>query len=301
MVSADGSIPYFGKAGKKEVNHHRFWNSLSRNHGAVVSLMFLLGVLLVALMAPLISPYSPETLFEGSFNLPPCWFQKGDHRFILGTDDIGRDLLSRLIFGARISMGVGVMVVSLSLLVGGSLGLLSGYVGGWVDQMILRSVDALMALPSILLALVVVAVLGPGLWHAVLAVSFISLPPFIRIVRASVSAQILKPYVEATVSFGASHWRIALGHILPNCLAPLIVQVALGFSDGILNVAALGFLGLGAQPPTPEWGAMLADSRLFMESSWWLVTFPGLCILLVVLGFNLLGDGLRDAWDPRLR
>lgn len=280
----------------------RIWSSFRSNKGAVVSLVLLIVIIFIAIFAPIIAPHSPTKIFEGAFNLPPLWAGEGaDSRFLLGTDDIGRDVLSRLLFGARVSLGVGFLVVTVTLLTGGLLGLIAGYSGGWIDQLILRGVDILMSLPSILLAIVVVAVLGTNLSNAVIAVSLVSLPHFIRIVRASVLAEINKTYISATHGFGASHIRVAIRHILPNCMAPVIVQSTLGFSDGILNIAALGFLGLGAQPPTPEWGAMLADSRAYIESAWWLVTLPGLCILIVVLCFNLLGDGLRDALDPRLK
>jgi len=192
------------------------------------------------------------------------------------------------------------MVVLFSLTLGTLLGLWAGFQGGKVDTLIMRGVDILMSLPSILLAIVVVAVLGPGLFHAILAVSIVAVPGFIRLVRASVLEEKGKEYVAASRSFGAGPFRQIFLVIFPNCLAPLIVQGSLGFSEGILNAAALGFLNLGAQPPTPEWGTMLADGRSFIETSPWLVTLPGLCILIVVLGFNLMGDGLRDASDPRL-
>jgi ABC-type dipeptide/oligopeptide/nickel transport system permease subunit len=210
-------------------------------------------------------------------------------------------VLSRLLFGARISMGIGFLVVGLSLTFGAVLGLISGYYGGWVDRLVMRTMDLQMALPSILLAIVVVSILGPSLINTVIAVSIVEFPKFVRLVRAQVIAEKGKPYVLASQSFGASSFRQMVINILPNCAAPLIVQGTLGFSDGILNAAALGFLGLGAQAPTAEWGTMLADARPFIESSPWLVTLPGLCIFLAVMGFNLLGDGLRDAFDPKLR
>lgn len=275
--------------------------SLRKNRGAMISLAMLVGIGIVAIFAPWIAPHDPTQVFEGQYSLPPFWFEGGEFRFLLGTDDLGRDLLSRLIYGARVSVGVGFLVVIFSLSVGAVLGLMAGYIGGWIDQIIMRAIDVLMSLPSILLAIVVVAILGPSLLNAVIAVSIVALPAFIRIIRASVMAEKEKLYVNASKGFGASHFRMVFLSILPNCLAPIIVQSTLGFSDGILNVAALGFLGLGAQPPTPEWGVMLSDSKAFIESAWWLVTFPGLCILLVVLTFNVLGDGLRDALDPKLR
>lgn len=272
-----------------------------KNKGALVSLGILSAFIFVALFAPLLSPYSPSEVNNAGVIVPPSFAAGGSTQYLLGTDDLGRDMLSRLIYGARVSLGVGLMVVLLSVSFGVLLGLLAGYFGGWWDTVIMRTVDVLMSLPSILLAIVVVTVLGPSLINSVIAVSIVSLPAFIRIVRASVMAEKSKTYVDASHGFGASHARVALKNILPNCLAPIIVQASLGFSDGILNVAALGFLGLGAQPPTPEWGVMLSDSRAYIESSWWLVTLPGLCILIVVLCFNLLGDGLRDALDPKLK
>lgn len=272
-----------------------------KNKGALGSLIILSLFIFVAVLAPLISPYSPSEVYEAGTIVPPVFSDGGSLQFILGTDDLGRDMLSRLMYGARVSLGVGLMVVFLSVIFGGLLGLLAGYFGGWWDAVIMRAVDVLMSLPSILLAIVVVTVLGPSLINSVIAVSIVSLPAFIRIVRASVMAEKSKAYVDASHGFGASHPRVAFKNILPNCLAPIIVQATLGFSDGILNVAALGFLGLGAQPPTPEWGVMLSDARAYIESAWWLVTLPGLCILIVVLCFNLLGDGLRDALDPKLK
>ena len=283
------------------MEYARLWRAFCRNKGALGSLILLLILTFVALFAPLFAPHDPTQVFDEMFLVPPYWMEGGRLDFILGTDDIGRDVLSRLIYGARVSLGVGLMVVTLTLAAGSVLGLLAGYFGGWIDSAVLRAVDILMSLPSILLAIVVVAVLGPSLSNAVIAVSIVALPSFIRIVRASVLAEKAKPYVDATVSFGAGHTRIAVKNILPNCMAPIIVQATLGFSDGILNAAALGFLGLGAQAPTPEWGVMLSDARSYIESSWWLVTLPGLCILIVVLSFNLLGDGLRDALDPKLK
>lgn len=278
-----------------------FWYYFRQSKGALFGLSLIAFFTIIALLAPIFAPHDAHTVFSDFFLNPPYWYDKGIIRFLLGTDDIGRDLLSRLIYGAQVSMGVGFLVVFFSMTIGSFIGLISGYVGGLVDNMIMRFVDIIMALPSILLAIVVVAILGPNLFNAVLAVSFVAIPGFVRIVRASVLSEKNKPYVTALRTFGSGHFRILVLNIFPNCLAPLIVQGTLAFSDGILNVAALGFLGLGAQPPTPEWGTMLSDARPYIESSSWLVTLPGLCILLVVLGFNLLGDGLRDAFDPKLR
>ena len=277
------------------------WRRFKRNKGALIGLSIISFFVLLALFSNLLAPHSPSELHQGMLRLPPSFTTGGNSSFFFGTDDVGRDVLSRLIHGARISMGVGFMVVFLSATVGTFLGLMAGYFGGRTDWLIMRFVDILMAFPSILLAIVVVSVMGPGLMNAIVAVAVVATPSFIRIVRASVLSEKRKEYVSASISFGATPLRTIFKEILPNCMAPLIVQISLGFSDGILNAAALGFLGLGAQAPTPEWGIMLADARAFITSDPWLVTLPGICILLVVLGFNLLGDGLRDTLDPKLK
>lgn len=278
-----------------------FWFSFRQNRGAVMGLAVVLAFCLLAIFAPWMAPYDPTTVIDGAYNLPPIWSQGGSSQFWLGTDDVGRDVLSRLLYGAQVSLGVGVLVVVVSATLGTLLGLLAGYRGGWLDSLIMRLTDVLMALPSILLAIVVVTVLGQNLMNAIFAAALTVIPGFVRLVRAQVLAEKNKQYVLASHSFGAGGFRQAFSNILPNCAAPIIVQGTLGFSDGILNVAALGFLGLGAKPPTPEWGTMLSDARAYIESSPWLVTLPGLCILIVVLAFNILGDGLRDALDPRLK
>ncbi len=278
-----------------------FWFFFKQNRGAVAGLVIVFLFILIAIFAPLLAPHDPTLIHDGIFSRTPFWTAGGSMQFPLGTDDVGRDVLSRLIYGARISMGVGFMVVVFSLSIGTLLGLLSGYAGGVVDTIIMRLTDILMALPSILLAIVVVTILGQNLTNAVIAVGIVVIPGFVRLVRAQVMIEKNRQYVVASGSFGAGASRQVFINILPNTMAPIIVQGTLGFSDGILNVAALGFLGLGAKPPTAEWGTMLADARAFIESNPWLVTLPGLCILIVVLGFNLLGDGLRDALDPRLK
>lgn len=276
------------------------WKDIRKNKGALTGFLFILFFLILGILAPWIAPYSPEEVIDGALRLPPnSYFQ--NYYFFFGTDDIGRDLLSRLLHGSRVSLMVGFSVVLISASTGTILGLLSGYFGGWTDRLISRAMDFIMALPSVLFAIVIVAVLGPGLVNAVVAVSIVALPNFTRLIRAQVMAEKNKQYVQAARLYGASHLRILFKEILPNCVAPLIVQGSLGFSDGVLNCAALGFLGLGAQAPTPEWGTMLSDARSFLESNPWMVNLPGLCILIVVLSFNLLGDGLRDALDPRLK
>ncbi len=278
-----------------------FWNLFRQNRGALAGLILVATVSVIALLAPLLAPYEPSAFFENALKLPPFWSAGSDPLYLLGTDDLGRDLLSRLIYGSRVSLGIGFFVVLFNCFFGLLLGLLAGSLGGWIDAVIMRLMDILLALPSILLAIVVVAILGPSLINTVLAVGIITLPNVVRVVRASVMVEKKKTYVVASQSFGANWFRIFIINVLPNCAAPLLIQASFGFSDGILNAAALGFLGLGAQPPIPEWGTMLSDARAYIESAAWLVTLPGICILLVVIGFNLLGDGLRDALDPKVK
>lgn len=219
----------------------------------------------------------------------------------MGTDDVGRDILSRIIYGARLSLLIGVIVVTLSLAVGVLLGLIARFARGVTDIAIMRLCDIMLALPSLLLAIVIVAILGPSLTNAMIAISLVVLPHYTRLTRAAVITELSKDYVVASKVSGAGVFRQMFITVLPNCTAPLIVQATLGFSTAILDAAALGFLGLGAQPPTPEWGTMLASAREFVSRAWWVVTFPGLAILITVLAFNLLGDGLRDALDPKLK
>ncbi len=278
-----------------------FWHSFRQNKGALIGLGIICFFIFIAIFAPLLAPHDPNKIHEGKYLVPPFWMEGNLSQFFLGTDDLGRDLLSRLLYGARFSVGLGFLVTIFSMITGTLIGLLSGYHGGIVDSVIMRIMDILMSLPSILLAIVVVAILGPNMIDAVIAVSIIKIPSFVRLVRASVLVEKEKDYIIASASFGAGGLRQVFVNIFPNCLAPLIVQSTLAFSDGILDIAALGFLGLGAQPPTSEWGTMLVNAKSFFITTPWFVTMPGVCILLVVLGFNLLGDGLRDALDPRLR
>jgi len=278
-----------------------FWSYFSANRGAVAGLIVIVLVLLCALFAPLIAPHHPDLTNNTVFLKPPFWQEGGSLSYPLGTDAIGRDILSRLIFGARLSLVIGIAVVALAIVVGVVLGLIAGYFKGIADIAIMRFMDILMTMPSLLLAIVIVAILGPGLMNAMLAVAIVVLPHYVRITRAAVIAETSKDYVVAAKVSGAQTVRLMFSEILPNCAAPLIVQATLGVSTAILDAAALGFLGLGAQPPTPEWGTMLADAREFVLRAWWVVTFPGLAILITVLAFNLLGDGLRDALDPKLK
>jgi dipeptide transport system permease protein len=256
---------------------------------------------LIALFAPLLAPYPPEQVFSQFILRPPSWQERGVPQFFLGTDEVGRDVLSRLIWGARYSLAIGLVVVTIALVSGVTLGVVAGYFRGWVDALIMRIMDIILAFPSLLLALVLVSVLGKGLFNAMLAIALVLQPHFARLARAAVMAEKNREYVVSAKVAGAGHLRLMLITILPNCLGPLIVQATLSFSNAILEAAALGFLGLGAQPPTPEWGTMLARAREFITSAWWVVTMPGLAILITVLAINLIGDGLRDALDPKLK
>ncbi|WP_244673162.1 ABC transporter permease subunit [Mesorhizobium sp. 131-2-1] len=278
-----------------------FWHYFSVNRGAVIGLFVFILLVLAALFAPLLAPYAPDVQDKTAFLRPPAWQAGGSTQYLLGTDPVGRDILSRLLYGARFSLLIGAVVVTLALTGGITLGLLAGYFRGWVDVAIMRIMDLILAFPSLLLALVLVTILGPGLFNAMLAIALVLQPHFARLVRAAVMAEKSREYVVAAKVAGAGHLRLMLATILPNCLAPLIVQGTLSFSNAILEAAALGFLGLGAQPPTPEWGTMLASAREFILRAWWVVTFPGLAILITVLAINLIGDGLRDALDPKLR
>lgn len=278
-----------------------FWHYFKRNKGAVLGLVYIIIVLLCAIFADVLAPHAPAEQFRDALLHPPVWQEGGNWSYILGTDDVGRDVLSRLMYGARLSLLVGCLVVVLSLIFGVIFGLLAGYLGGVVDAIIMRVVDIMLALPSLLLALVLVAIFGPSIVNASIALTFVALPHYIRLTRAAVLVEVNRDYVTASGVAGAGMLRQMFVNILPNCLAPLIVQASLGFSNAILDMAALGFLGMGAQPPTPEWGTMLSDVLQYAQSAWWVVTFPGLVILLTVLAFNLMGDGLRDALDPKLK
>ncbi|MGV3573985.1 MAG: ABC transporter permease subunit [Devosia sp.] len=278
-----------------------FWFYFSVNRGAVIGLTVFAILVFVAIFAPWIAPFPPDEQFRNALLKPPIWDPNADPRFILGTDPVGRDMLSRLIHGARYSLFIGFFVVVGALVVGVILGVLAGYFRGWVDVLIMRIMDIILAFPPLLLALVLVAILGPGLFNAMIAIALVLQPHFARLVRAAVMAEKSREYVTAAKLSGAGHFRLMMVTILPNCLGPLIVQATLSFSNAILEAAALGFLGMGAQPPTPEWGTMLASAREFILKAPWVVTFPGLAILITVLAINLIGDGLRDALDPKLK
>lgn len=278
-----------------------FWNYFSQNRGAVIGLLIIAAMILMALSADWIAPYSPIEQYRDATLVPPAWQAGGSMRFLLGTDPVGRDMLSRLMHGTRLSLVIGLVSVSLSLGLGIVLGLIAGFFRGITETAIMRLMDIMLALPSLLLAIAVVAILGPGLMNAMYAIAIVLLPHYTRLTRAAVISEISKDYVSASRIAGAGTLRLMFNCVLPNCTAPLIVQATLGFSTAILDAAALSFLGLGAQPPTPEWGSMLSSALEFIQSAWWVVTFPGLAILIAVLAFNLMGDGLRDALDPKLK
>ncbi len=277
------------------------WASFRENRGAVVGLTLIAFVLLLAIFADWIAPHPPAEQYRDFLLKPPAWQDGGSGEFLLGTDAVGRDILSRLIHGARYSLFIGAAVVALSLTTGVILGLIAGYARGILDTVIMRAMDIVLSFPALLLALGLVTVLGPSLWTAMIAIAITLQPHYVRLTRGAVLSERTRDYVTAARVAGAGPFRLMFLTILPNVMAPLIVQAALSFSDAILNAAALGFLGMGAQPPTPEWGTMLAEAREFILSAWWVVTLPGLAILLVVLAINLVGDGLRDALDPKLR
>ena len=278
-----------------------FWNDFRQNRGALIGLATVISLIALALLADWIAPHSPIEQFRDATLVPPMWQAGGSSKFILGTDPVGRDMLSRLIHGARLSLLIGLISVALSLSLGVMLGLIAGFFRGVIEVAVMRLLDIMLALPSLLLAVAVVAILGPGLTNAMVAIAIVMLPHYARQTRAAVIGEMPKDYVNASRIAGAGTLRLMFSCVLPNCAAPLIVQVTLGFSSAILDAAALGFLGLGAQPPTPEWGSMLASALEFIQSAWWVVTFPGLAILISVLAFNLMGDGLRDALDPKLK
>ncbi|GHA55908.1 peptide ABC transporter permease [Amylibacter ulvae] len=291
---------------KKETSMRRrmlaeFWFYFSENKGAVLGLALMVILIFIAVFAPIVAPHDPIQQYRDALLVPPVWEDGGDWRFLLGTDAVGRDMLSRLIYGARFSLFIGVVVVGLALLGGVTVGLIAGYYRGAVDTVIMRMMDVILAFPSLLLALVMVAILGPGLLNAMIAIAIVLQPHFVRLTRAAVLNELNRDYVTSARVAGASPFYLMTRTILPNCLGPVIVQATLSFSNAILDAAALGFLGMGAQAPTPEWGTMLAEAREFISRAWWVVTFPGLAILITVLAINLMGDGLRDALDPKLK
>ncbi|HCQ65614.1 MAG TPA: dipeptide ABC transporter permease DppC [Rhodobacteraceae bacterium] len=278
-----------------------FWSYFRENRGAVIGLYVFTVLVVLALTANIVAPWDPTLQNRGATLVPPAWQEGGSWSYVLGTDPLGRDILSRLLYGAQLSFLVGIGVVILASTGGILIGLISGFAPKWLDTIIVRIMDIILSFPALLLALVLVAILGPTLMNAMIAIAIAYQPHFVRLTRAAVLSEKNKDYVISARVAGAGPARLMFITVLPNCLAPIIVQAALSFSNAILDVAALGFLGMGAQPPTPEWGTMLAEAREFILRAWWVVTFPGLAILITVLAINLMGDGLRDALDPKLK
>ena len=278
-----------------------------RHHRSGQIGMGLLGLMLfMAIFAPLIAPFDPTTPLDDVIRRsPPCLHilgcPAGQSEHLLGIDSNNRDLFSRIIFGSQLSLQIGIITISFAIIIGGLIGALSGFLGGWLDNILMRSMDILMAFPGLLLAIAIVSVLGPGLYNALLAIGIVTIPIYARVVRSSVLSVKNLDFVDASRALGASKTRLIFTRILPNALTPLIVQGTLGIASAILNSAALSFLGLGAQPPTPEWGLMLGAEAESVFNAPHLVFFPGLAIMMTVLSFNLIGDALRDALDPRLR
>lgn len=273
----------------------QFARQMVRNRAGMIGLAIIAIVALVAIFAPLVAPYDPYEINRLDRLQGPSWAH------LMGTDEFGRDVFSRIVYGARISMGVGIASVAIATLLGAPAGIIAGYFGGWIDSVIMRIADIVYSFPAILLALAITAFLGPNLRNVILALGIVYAPGMARIVRGPVLAAKEQEYVEASRVIGASNARIVTWHILPNVLSPLIVTATITFSFALLSEAALSFLGLGAQPPSASWGVMLSDGRRFMETVPSLAIFPGLAIMVTVLGSNLLGDALRDVLDPRLR
>lgn len=285
------------------------WRRLRRRKTGVAGMVIIGFWILVALLAPLIAPYDPENGLLGEVegaqrNSPPCVHLLGcdedQSQHLMGLDKNARDEFSRILYGSRVSLFIGFSTVTFAIIVGAALGAVAGYWGGWVDNLIMRIMDVVLGFPSLLLAIAIVAVIGPGLQNALLAITIVTIPQYARVMRASVLQIKQLDYVAASQTLGASKVRILATRIVPNALTPLVVLGTLGIAGAVLEAAALGFLGIGAQPPTPEWGAMLSEHRSLIFAAPHLVFFPGLAIMFTVLGFNLLGDGLRDALDPRL-
>jgi len=280
---------------KTQSQFRRIMKQLLRNRRAVVGGIVLLIIVFMAILAPYVTTHDPVKQNIRNQLQPPS----REHFF--GTDQFGRDIYSRVIYGARLSLRVGFLAISFALVVGCFLGLVSGYYGGWLDMIVMRVIDILLALPGFLLALSIVAALGPGLENVIMAIGVSYIPSFARMMRSAVLATRELDYVDAAQALGASDWRIIFQHILPNSISPIIVLTTLSMAGAILSAAGLSFLGRGAQPPTPEWGSMIATARPFIRVSHWAVTVPGLAIFITVMCLNLVGDGLRDALDPRLK
>lgn len=272
-----------------------------KNRNLKIGISLFAFFILLVVLSYVAAPHSYQEVFPDAQLKVPFWKAEGSTQYLLGTDDLGRDILSRLLVGARFSVGIGVVSTILSIVVAASLGVISAFYKGRTDKVINQIMESLQAVPSLLLALIVIVVLGSGLINTILSVTIVALPSMYRLVRSAAMVETSKEYIQASEALGASSIRIMAQHLLPNCLTPILVQSAVCFSDAVLNTAALGFLGLGVQPPYPEWGTMLSDAKNFIEVAPWLMTIPGICLLLLILSTQLISDGLRDQLDPKLR
>lgn len=288
----DFHVPFLGPA-------RVLWRDFRRDSFGVIGLLLFLGLVIMAVGAPWLVPFDPMQQLAHAQLLPPYWLSGGNSLHVLGTDDLGRDLFSRLMTGARLSLGLGLVIVLTALVIGVLLGAIAATVKGVLEAVFVRMMDVMLSLPSLLLAVVVVAILGPGLYNAALAITVVLVPSYLRVTRAAIHEQMTKDYITAARLDGAGRLRLLTRSILPNIAPALLIQTTHSLSTAILDIAALGFLGLGAQAPTPEWGSILANARPLMQEAPWTVTLPGLSILLTVLAINLIGNGLRNALDPR--
>lgn len=283
------------KKAKKQSQWADVWKRLKKNKAGMLGLILLTIIILCAIFADYIAPYGIDD------QLLSRRFQPPSKNFLFGTDNFGRDIFSRVIHGSRISLMIGFISVSISAVIGTIIGSFAGFYGGRTDNILMRGIDILLAIPRVLLAISICAALGQGMRNLMIAVAIGSVPGYARIVRASILSVKEQEFIEAARCCGASDLRIVMKHILPNCMAPMIVQATIAVAASILSAAGLSFIGLGVMPPTPEWGAMLADGRAYIRDYWYIVTFPGLAIMTVIFALNLFGDGLRDALDPRLK
>ncbi|UOO89958.1 ABC transporter permease subunit [Vitreoscilla massiliensis] len=279
----------------------QFVRAFMKNKGAVLGLIVLIIFIFIAFFAPWLAPHDPYELFQGKEQLPPSFVSGGESAFFLGTDDAGRDTLSRVLYGARYSLFIGLCATTLSLLIGVSLGLAAAFWPKVIGKVIMLVNDILMSYPSLLLAIIIAAILGPSMTNTIITIALVCLPPFIRLTRATAMVELQRDYVTASRVIGVGTVRMLFVTVLPNCMAPLIVQATMVFSSAILEAGAIGFLGFGVQPPDAEWGAMLGTARQYIQSNVWLAIFPGLAIFISALAINLTGDGLRDALDPKLK
>ena len=279
----------------------QFVRAFMKNKGAVLGLIVLIIFILIAFLASWLAPHDPYELFQGKEQLPPSFVDGGEAAFLLGTDDAGRDTLSRVLYGARYSLFIGLCATTLSLLIGVSLGLAAAFWPKIIGKVIMLVNDILMSYPSLLLAIIIAAILGPSMTNTIITIALVCLPPFIRLTRATAMVELQRDYVTASRVIGVGTMRMLFVTVLPNCMAPLIVQATMVFSSAILEAGAIGFLGFGVQPPDAEWGAMLGTARQYIQSNVWLAIWPGVAIFLAALSINLTGDGLRDALDPKLK